>query len=254
MAAQGRQRRGDFVSKAPPRSQTKLSPASVVITALVLACASLLASCGTGTITPSKLSASRAATPTPSTVPGTPTSPVTQPPGVTPSTEVNTYPTPYSPGYTSIAQLVEDSTFIVLGTLQSGASLKDGNGDVVTAYPIDVQQSLGTVPPVGLNVSQAEVMAAGLSVGNSYIFFWGADTADDAACIVGGVRGVMSYDPTSDTVTRLDKSTSSQVPQSQTLEQLESSVRSAQITFGQQPIRNQPPICSPSATGLPATS
>ena len=42
-----------------------------------------------------------AAAPTPSTVPGTPTSPVTQPPGVTPSTEVNTYPTPYSPGYTS---------------------------------------------------------------------------------------------------------------------------------------------------------
>ncbi len=43
---------------------------------------------------------------------------------------------------------------------------------MVMAYPISWQQVFGTTPPIGLNVSQAEVSAAHLSVGNEYVFFW----------------------------------------------------------------------------------
>ena len=163
---------------------------------------------------------------------------------------INNYPNPYDPGYSTIDQLVRDSTFIVLGTLVPAGVGKDESSSSATVYPISVQQSLGTVPPISLNVSQAEVTAAHLGVGEAYVFFWGADPTDKTACIVGGVRGVMAYDAVTDTVTRLDDSTTSQIPKSQTLEQLNSSVYAAQDRFGNQPIQNQPPICAPSATGI----
>ena len=189
-----------------------------------------------------------------STLPTSPTSmpstSVTGPPGVSPSTVINTYPNPYDPGYSTINQLVRDSTFIVLGTLGPAGVRKDQSGRSVTVYPISVQQSLGTVPPTSLNVSQAEVTAAHLGVGDAYVFFWGADPTDKTACIVGGVRGVMAYDAATGTVTMLGNSTSSQIPKSQTLEQLNSSVYAAQELCRNQPIRNQPPICSPSATEI----
>ncbi len=163
---------------------------------------------------------------------------------------LNTYPNPYDPGYTTVDQLVRDSTFIVLGTLGSSGIGVDQSGNSVTVYPISVQESLDTVPPISLNVSQAEVTAAHLGVGDAYVFFWGADPTDKTACIVGGVHGVMAYDPATGAVTRLDNSPSSQIPKSQTLQQLMSSVSAAEHLFSTQPIRNQPPICSPSATGI----
>jgi hypothetical protein len=186
----------------------------------------------------------------PSSPASTPLTPVTEPPGVTPSTVINTYPNPYDPGYSTIDQLVWDSTFIVLGTLGPPGVGADQSGSSVTVYPILVKQSLGTVPPISLNVSQAEVTAAHLGVGDAYVFFWGADPTDKTACIVGGVRGVMAYASSTDTVSRLDDSTGSQIPKSQTLQQLVSAVTAAQDLFRSKPIRNQPPNCSPSATGI----
>lgn len=59
----------------------------------------------------------------------------------------------------------------------------------------------------------------------------------------------MAYDAATDTVTRLDDSRNSQIPRSQPLEQFASSVEAAQKLFSTQPIRNQPPVCSLSATG-----
>ena len=148
---------------------------------------------------------------------------------------------------------MQDATFIVLGSLDPSQSAKDESGNVITVYPISTQRSFGTVPPISLNVTQAEVTAANLTVGHTYIFFWGADPASKTACIVGGVRGVMAYNFTTDTVTRLDDASGSQIPQTQTLAQFATSVNSAQITFSKEPIRNQPPVCSPSATGLPTS-
>lgn len=201
---------------------------------------------------------------TPSSLsPRTPTSPVTEPSLVTPPTITNVYPSPYDPGYTTIEQLVNDSTFIVRGSLEAGSPIVDANGTTVMAYPISVQESFKVNPPVTLSVLQNEVTAAKLSVGSTYIFFWaasdnttGSETTavqDTKICIVGGVRGVMAYDAATDTVTRLDHSSNSQIPQSQTLEQFAAAVENA-IPIGAQPISTTaPPVCAPSATGLPGS-
>ncbi len=182
----------------------------------------------------------------------TPKTPIIGCGSVTPSTAVVQYPNPYDPGYTTIDQLVRDSTFIVLGSLRPAGAAKDQNGNIVTVYPIAIQRDFGSNPPISLNVSQAEVNAAHLTTGGDYIFFWGADTSEKTACIVGGVRGVMAYDSSTDTVTRIDQSTASQVPRSQSLQQFAASVQAAQSQLSSEPIANQPPICAPSATALPS--
>jgi hypothetical protein len=152
----------------------------------------------------------------------------------------------YSSDYATIYELVRDSTFIVLGTLDPEIS---GSGQ--TGYPIEVQQTFGiNNPRTSIGVSVAEFNAAKLSVGGTYVFFWGIDSAERVACIVGGVRGVMAYDPSSDTVTRLDTSATSHIPRVQTLEQLTSSVSAAVNEVVAEPATNPRPVCSPSATGL----
>jgi hypothetical protein len=168
------------------------------------------------------------------------------------STVFEHYPTPYAPSYSTIYGLVQDSTFVVLGTLQPGGAGKNQNGELVTVCPIAIQQDFGTTPPISLNVSQAEVTAANLAVGSTYAFFWGADPIDKTACIVGGVRGVMSYDTRTSTLTRLDDAKGSEIPRTQSLKQFSSSIRAAYSRIGHQPNRNQPPICSSSATRLPS--
>jgi hypothetical protein len=201
-----------------------------------MAAAFLMASCGAPTV-PSKLAARTAGTAAVSpTVPRAPTSPATLPPFVTPSTVINTYPNPYDPGYTNMDQLVQDSIGIALGTLEAPEPGVASDGHEVMAYPVSVRQSFDHVPETSLGVDQAEVTAAHLSVGDTYIFFWGYDSSpDDTVCIVGGVRGVMAYDAATGTVTRLDHSTNSQIPRSQTLEQFARSVTAAQQLIGTVP-------------------
>jgi hypothetical protein len=214
------------------------------------------ASCSSAGVGVSHLAAKSPVTlPTPPTPPtigsGTPTSPVTAPALVTPSTETNVYPNPYDPGYSTIDQLVPDSTFIVMGTLEAASPGVDMNGNIRMSYPISVQYSFEAIPRNTLTVLQSEVTAANLTVGSTYIFFWAAGT--NTVCIVGGVRGVMAYDAATNTVTRLDNSSSSQIPQSQSLDQFANAVKNA-IPIGVQPMSTDaPPVCSPSATGLPGS-
>jgi hypothetical protein len=166
---------------------------------------------------------------------------------VTRQTVIVQWPNPYDPGYNSIGQLVQDSTFVVLGTL--GAAIPQPDGSQVD--PINVQTSYGyTDPRVELGISSAEFDAANLSVGGTYIFFYASDPVDNIDCIAGGVRGVMAYDASTDTVTRLDQNANSQIPQSQTLEQFIVEVQAAQQAISSQPETNLPPMCSASATGL----
>lgn len=100
---------------------TRMRSSLLVIGGILLGPAA--ASCGPGHIENSHLASRDSATTAPphSTVPTTPAStpltPVTGLPGVTPSTVIVHYPNPYDPGYSTIDQLVQDSTFIVLGTL-----------------------------------------------------------------------------------------------------------------------------------------
>jgi hypothetical protein len=120
-----------------------------------------------------------------------------------------------------------------------------------TYYQIVVQRELSDNPLRNeLFVSAKVVDAAHLSLTRSYVFFWAVDTTDDRDCIVGGVRGVMAYDPSAGLVTRLDQSSSSRIPRTQTLETLQNSVQAAIGDIETKPITNLPPACSLSATGL----
>jgi hypothetical protein len=175
------------------------------------------------------------------------------PPLVKVPTATTIYPHPYDPGYNTIGELVSDSATIVLGTLGPTSIAPGQDGTPTTYYQIQIQQVLNDEPqpPISLYVSANIVNAAKLSLTGTYIFFW-AGPDDPGRCIVGGVRGVMAYDPSTETVTRLDNNAASGIPRTQTLEQLRSSILAARnVIAGQRPvISNPPPACSISATGL----
>jgi hypothetical protein len=163
---------------------------------------------------------------------------------VTVPTTIVTYPTPYSPSYDTIASLVDDSGALVIAVI--GPEVTPGN-----YYPLQVQQSFGpTAPRVSLNISSQEFNAAQLAVGNTYFFFYGVDPVDKTECIVGGVRGVFAIDVSTETVSRISQSTSSQIPNTETLAQFENAVNAAMNADATTPIQNIPPVCAASATGL----
>ncbi len=182
------------------------------------------------------------------TVPSsTPKTPITGCPPVTLPTVVVHRPSPYDPGYHTVGELVHDSTFIVVGTLQGPSS---------QAYLITVQKVLGgTDPRTLIAVSPSLVQAAGLRLGVPYVFFWGAEGYPlRGECIVGGVRGVMTFDPATDTVTRLDDEPGSEIPRTQTLAQLSTEIQQVEAATARAPLELPPaPVCSSSATGLPSS-
>jgi len=130
------------------------------ITPLFVASACLIAGCGGSTTPPEvagsqrgvrtlQINSSTTASMTPSTVPGTPETPVTGPMlQETPTTYV-TYPSPYNPGYDTVAQLVDDSEVVVLGTIAStGGTFTSRDGTPETFYPVEVQRVLSG-PSIG---------------------------------------------------------------------------------------------------------
>lgn len=164
---------------------------------------------------------------------------------VNPPTTIVTYPTPYAPSYDTVAALVDDSTYIVIATLQP-------EEEAIGGYPLDVQQTLGFNYPMRelLSITTTEFDAANLTVGDTYVFFHADDPVDGSTCIVGGVKGVFAYDPNSQTVTRLDQSTTSQIPMTQSLSDLQDSITAEENVEASEPDSNLPPVCSSSATGL----
>jgi hypothetical protein len=160
-----------------------------------------------------------------------------------PPTTIINDPNPYQPSYDTIAALADDSIFIVIATVEPETS--------INTYPLNVQQSLGTASvKTTIGISGAEFNAANLAVGGTYVFFYGSDPVDNENCIVGGVRGVFSYDPSTKLVTRLDQIGPSRVPETQTLAQLENELQAAEVLVASKPIANIPPVCESSATGL----
>jgi hypothetical protein len=213
----------------------------VLVVAAILSIV-VLASCGSAPTAGSHLTAKASAVTT-STVAAPPVA-------TTPTSGLPTSPDAYDPGYSTIDELVKDSTFIIAGTLEPEQSGKGQDGSIAESYPITTEKALGTVPPIALSVTPAEVGAAQLRVGNLYVFFWAADSTAKTACIVGGVRGVMAYNATTDIVTGLDDSSTSQIPRAQSYEQLAGAVEAAEKVLNPQPTASRPPVCSPSATGL----
>ncbi|HEY7948059.1 MAG TPA: hypothetical protein VID75_10290 [Acidimicrobiales bacterium] len=153
-----------------------------------------------------------------------------------------TYPNPYHPSYDTVASLVRDSVYIVIATLGAGGQ----GGD-----ELQIQGVLGfNSPRTPIGVTTAEINAAHLMSGATYIFFYGADTVDNAVCIVGGVRGVFAYNSATEIVTRIDQGTPSQIPNTQTLTQMQTAIDDEENIESAEPISNGPPLCSSSATGL----
>jgi len=180
-------------------------------------------------------------TSTSTTVTGAST-PVTGPPGVSVPTTIVTYPTPYAPSYDTIDSLVDDSDYVVVASI--GSAIAGG-------YPLSIQSVLSfTAPKTPLSITTGEFNAADLQVGGTYVFFYGIDTIDNSNCIVGGARGVLGYDPTTQTVTRLDQSVASQIPDSESFAQLQNAVAVEENNLSAEPISNGPPVCASSATGL----
>ena len=239
------------------------------ITPLFVASACLIAGCGDSTTPPEvagsprgvgtlQIGSSTTVPTTPSTVPGTPVTPVTEP-GLqeTPTTYL-TYPTPYNPGYDSVAQLVDDSQEIVVGTIgPSGGTFTGRDGNPETFYPVEVQKVLYGPTINAIFVGQNLFDAAGLNHSGTYVFFWaGPDVPDDTpyggSCITGGTRGVMAYDSSADAVTRLDDNSNSQIPRSQSFAQLEGEVQAESAVLAARPafVMSAPPACTPSAIGM----
>ena len=185
---------------------------------------------------------------------GIPKTPITGCPLITLPTVHIHRPNPYDPGYHTVGQLVHDSFFIFVGVLLGTPSCT--SGAAVSCYqPISVQKDLGgTDPRIGIGVPSAEVAAAKLTPATTYVFFWAVQTNPGDACIVGGVRGVMAYDAATNTVTRLDNSSDSRIPRSQTLDQLQSEIQQVEAATARAPEELPPaPVCSSSATGVPAS-
>ena len=159
----------------------------------------------------------------------------------------------YDPSYSTVQQLVDDSVFIVLGTLHGGPAGPFKMGSV-TYYPINWQRNLGLIEPrETIGVSSSMLSTAKLAMSGTYVFFYAVQGAPlpPVACIVGGLRGVMAYDPTSGTVTRLDNDPSSQIPRTESLTQLVTAIQRATQAAERAPVQQPPqPVCSPSATGL----
>lgn len=190
---------------------------------------------------------STVATPSTTVTRSTPLSPsqtpVARSPGVNPGTTIVQYPNPYAPSYDTLQSLVSDASFIVLATVlpQSPAT---------NNYPLKVQRSFLYEARSSMAISPQEFDAAHLSVGSTYLFFWADDPIDSTYCIVGGVRGVFDYDPSDQTITRIDQSAASQIPETQTLEQFGTAVATAATALQTSATRSLPPVCTPSATGI----
>jgi hypothetical protein len=185
---------------------------------------------------------------------GTPKTPVTGCPLITLPTVRVHRPNPYDPGYHTVGQLVHDSFFIFVGVLSGTPSCSTG-APANCYQPISVQKDIGgTDPRLGIGVPSAEVAVAKLSPATTYVFFWGLQTNPEDACIVGGARGVMAYDAATNTVTRLDNSTDTRIPRSQTLDQLQKEIQEVEAATARAPEELPPaPVCSSSATGVPAS-
>jgi hypothetical protein len=221
-----------------PRGATRIA----LLSGLVAWSGLTAAACGTSPKVPvSERSPSPPASTTrrPASITTTPT-----PTAATPSTGRGSHASLDNLRYETIAALSDDSAFVVIGRLRAE------NADL-GGYPMEVVQSLGTTEPrIPIGVTTHEFTAANLSVGGTYVFFYGIDPIDKTTCIVGGVRGVFAFDPASQSVTRLDADANSEIPASQTLVQFERSLAAAERQAFSQPVGASKPVCAPSATGL----
>jgi hypothetical protein len=192
-----------------------------------------------------------------STAPSTsiiPSSTTTSSPGMVGQSTDTTIidPNNYHPNYDTIAGLASTSTTVFIGTVQP---LVQNPGDGGTVAPFVVNQLLlGVVPRSDAepDITQGGPNDVSVVVGQQYLVFWGVDSSESptkvTTCIVGGARGLFSYNAATNTVSRTDNSGTSQIPMTLTLAQVVASLPNPNVQVPT-PVPS-PPVCSPAVTGI----
>lgn len=211
----------------------------------VLALSATLGACGVGPVASppgvTKLHTSATGTDTDSATTAVTGQPILNPP----TTDVS-YPNPYRPAYDTLQSLVNDSLFIFTATIEPETTLGGQK-----QYPLNVVQVYSySNPQMFTSIFPTEVSAARLIVGDEYLFFYGGDEVNNSTCIVGGVRGVFIVNTKAKTITRLSTNSSSLIPKYQSIKSFLASLSQAVKRTGSREIRNGPPVCESSATGL----
>jgi hypothetical protein len=159
-------------------------------------------------------------------------------------------PSNYHPNYGSIGGLASTSTAVFVGTVQPFMQDPSDGG---TVAPMTVDRLLlGVIPR---SDAEPELPQAGpddvpVVVGHQYLVFWGVDSSQSpraiTTCVIGGSRGLFSFDPGTQTVSRIS-ATSSQIPATETLAQVVAQLPNPDIPVPT-PVPT-PPICAASVTG-----
>jgi hypothetical protein len=170
----------------------------------------------------------------------------------------------YHPSYDTVAQLYADSGRLVfIATVDPFVSNDPTSG--ATFAPFDMTtatflSSPATPPNIVLGIPQGQPGDVPLVVGNTYLVFFGIDysvSTSPQTCIIGGQRGLFDYDAATQTLTRTDKSTTSQIPVTLSLSKMTAEVNAAaaatatptDIGSSSDPEKwPPPPVCSSSAT------
>jgi hypothetical protein len=155
-------------------------------------------------------------------------------------------PNTYRPSYDTIASLAADSTEIFIGTGRP-LSQDPTDGGKVASFTVDRSlrgQPLDTVPYP--EIPEGQPGDPPVLVGQKYLVFWSTGNGKgETSCIVGGAKGLFTYNAATQIVRRV-ASGPSQIPASLTLSQVAAELPDPKVPV---PEVEPPPICSPSVTG-----
>jgi hypothetical protein len=163
------------------------------------------------------------------------------------SSTTNLGPSNYHPSYDTIASLADDSTEVFIGTARP-LSQDPTDGGTVASFTV-VRSLLGQLLDTLAypEIPEGEAGDPSVVVGRQYLVFWSSGNGEgETSCIVGGARGLFSYNSSSQSVSRLATSPS-RIPTTLTVSQV-----MAQLPDQDVPVPEReppPPICSPPVTG-----
>jgi hypothetical protein len=230
-------------------ARTQLWGASVVVVGSLM-CAACGTSVSSGVQRPRSTTASSTGPTTSSTT--APASTTTTAPCIAVAGCVAIDPNTYKPTYDTVTSLAYDSTMAFIGTAQPPAQ----DPVLGTATPFTIDQVIWGNQPETTPIPAIPEGGSGditATAGQEYLVFWAIDLTgpQETECVVGGMRGLFSYDPETQMLTRTATSTS-QIPNSLSLSQLETLLPDPNTPV---PIRvPAPPICSSAVTGLSSSS
>jgi hypothetical protein len=159
----------------------------------------------------------------------------------------NIDPNSFHPSYGTVASLAADSTEVFIGTARP-LSQDPTDGGIVASFSVArslLGHPLDTFPYPEIPEGQPGDLP--VVVGQNYLVFWSAGNGQgETSCIVGGARGLFTYNAATQIVRRVATSPS-QIPTSLTLSQVTAQLPDPSVPVPE--VEPPPPICSPSVTG-----